>query len=108
MRRVLKAHRSEVLGVETWAKASALATGKGTERTGDELEAWLEQQVEIYQEKIRKAVGPKLASNPDMMARVMERYCGKNFPAVFHSAKQLGLMDMDQYADEFGPDEFDF
>jgi hypothetical protein len=104
MRRVLKAHRDDVIGVEQWSRASKIATGRGTVRTEDEHEAWLEGLVETYQEKVRRAVGNKLASNPDMMARVLARYCGNNLPAVFHSAKQLGLLEIDE--DEFSDSDF--
>lgn len=99
MRRILKKHGSEVLGMEVWAKASRHAAGKGMERSEDEMEVWLDQQATIFQEKIRVAVGTKLAVNPQMLARVLSKYCGNNLLSVFIAAKQMGLMDMEALED---------
>jgi hypothetical protein len=35
-----------------------------------------------------------------MMARVMTRHCGRNFGQVFLSAKQLGLIEVDEFDPE--------
>jgi hypothetical protein len=104
MRRVLAAHREEVIQVDEWSKAWKVATKRGEERTDEEHDEWIAMLVEQYQQKIHDAVGTKLSSNPEMMARVMARHCGRNFGQVFLAAKSLGLIEVD---DEFDP-EADF
>jgi len=102
MRRVLAAHH-DVVGIDEWAKAWKVATGRGEVRTDEEHEEYLNMLVEQYPEKIHKAVGTKLASNPEMMARVLSRHCGRNLGQVFQCAKQLGLIEVE---DEFDPADF--
>jgi hypothetical protein len=101
MRSVLAKHREEVVGVEAWAKASKIAAGRGTiERSEADQEEWLQQLAKGYEEKIRRACGPKLALNPDMLARVLGLYCGNNLSIVFRSAGQQGLLEIDDYGEE--------
>jgi ParB-like chromosome segregation protein Spo0J len=100
MRRVLASHQADVVQVDEWAKAWKIATKRGEERTEEEHEEYLNMLVEQYQQKIHDAVGTKLASNPEMMARVMARHCGRNFGQVFQSAKQLGLIEVDEFDPE--------
>jgi hypothetical protein len=100
MRRVLASHQADVVQVDEWAKAWKIATKRGEERTEEEHEEYLNMLVEQYQQKIHDGVGTKLASNPEMMARVMARHCGRNFGQVFQSAKQLGLIEVDEFDPE--------
>jgi hypothetical protein len=100
MRRVLAAHHDNVVGIDEWAKAWRVASGRGEVRTDEEHEEYLSMLVEQYQQKIHDAVGTKLASNPEMMARVMARHCGRNFGQVFQAAKALGLIEIDEFDPE--------
>jgi ParB-like nuclease domain len=80
MRRVLKAHYADVIEVDTWAKASRIASGKNHEWTESELEEKLRLQVAAFKERMFKEFGNKLSTNPDMMAHLLESYCGRNLP----------------------------
>ena len=91
MRRVLAAHHDNVVGIDEWAKAWRVASGRGEVRTDEEHEEYLSMLVEQYQQKIHDAVGTKLASNPEMIARVMARHCGRNFGQVFQAAPQMSF-----------------
>jgi ParB-like nuclease domain len=104
MRRVLKAHYEDVISVDTWAKASRIASGKNHEWSESELEEKLRLQVTAFKERMFKEFGNKLSTQPDMMAHVLESYCGRNLPNVFEACKAFGYLERE---DEFDP-EADF
>jgi hypothetical protein len=100
MRRLLKAHYVDVINVDTWSKASKIASGKNHEWTESELEEKLRLQVAAFKERMFKEFGNKLSTQPDMMAHVLESYCGRNLPQVFRACKAFGYLDMDELTDE--------
>jgi hypothetical protein len=100
MRRVLKAHYEDVINVDVWQKASRIASGKNHEWTEDEMAEKLRLQVASYKERMFAEFGNKLSTNPDMMAHVLEKYCGRNLPQVFRACKAFGYLDLDELTDE--------
>jgi ParB-like chromosome segregation protein Spo0J len=85
MRQVVRKLGSQAESCETWRKALRLSEKGKIELSDEELEAKLEAQVEAWAFRLSKAFGNKLQTNPDLAARVFDRYLGRAAPEVFKS-----------------------
>lgn len=106
MRRALKALGVEAADdCETWREARQQAEGKDgwTKMTEDEREARLAMIAEDWTRRIGKAVGSKMADNPELAAMALERYFGRRLPEVFRHLKDfVSEVDAEAPADEDG------
>ncbi len=83
MRSVMGKLGTDAASVETWRKALMLADKGKIVLDGEELEAKLEAQVEAWAHRLKKEFDNKLQTNPDLAARVLDRYLGRAAPEVF-------------------------
>lgn len=87
MRRALKALGAEAASdCETWREARQQAEGKEgwTGMTESERDARLAMIAEDWARRLGKAVGSKMANNPELAAMALGRYFGRRLPDVFH------------------------
>lgn len=83
MRKVLKALGEEAFDCDAWWKARNLAVGKaGLPLSDDELEERLEAQAIDYANRMAKTFSTKLAQNPELAARALNIYFGRNLPEL--------------------------
>lgn len=85
MRSVMKKLGDAAVGIDTWRKAMLQADKGKIVLEQDELEARLEAQVEAWAHRLSKEFGNKLQTNPDLAARVLDRYLGRGASEVFRS-----------------------
>lgn len=73
-----------------WWRAKRMADGiSTTSRTEDEEEAWLEQQAEHFAARLAEAFSTKLAANPEMAARALSIYFGRNLGRVVAELREM-------------------
>nr|WP_320143656.1 ParB/RepB/Spo0J family partition protein [uncultured Cohaesibacter sp.] len=106
MRKVMKALNDDANTFDSWWKAQQAAAGKLREQDEDfDQDAWLREQVAIYVDRMSKAHGTKLSSNPSLLALVLVDYCGRNAKSLYD---ELGMiLDLDP-ADEVDDEDTDF
>ncbi|WP_321448672.1 ParB/RepB/Spo0J family partition protein [uncultured Cohaesibacter sp.] len=106
MRKVMKALNDDANTFDSWWKAQQAAAGKLREQDEDfDQDAWLREQVAIYVDRMSKAHGTKLSSNPSLLALVLVDYCGRNAKSLYD---ELGMiLDLDP-ADEEDDEDTDF
>lgn len=92
MRKVISALGSEYLEDVTWKKAFREFNGKQITMDDDQIEEMLEQQIISYAARMAKEFSTKLAHNPTIAARTLDRYFGAKGPDVLYLwAEELGL-----------------
>ena len=106
MRKVMKALNNDANTFDSWWKAQQAAAGKLREQDEDfDQDAWLREQVAIHVDRMSKAHGTKLSSNPSLLALVLVDYCGRNAKSLYD---ELGMiLDLDP-ADEVDDEDTDF
>lgn len=100
MRRVLKVLGDKAFDCDRWWTARRLAKGKAIpDLTDEEQEAYLEQQAMDYARRLSKVFSTKLATNPDMAARVFNIYFGRKLPDLVHCLRDYVPEDDDRDSD---------
>ncbi len=80
-RKVRKALGEDAAEFSEWWRARRAAEGKVSEPpTDDEVEAMKEAQALVYADRIRKVVGNKLATNPEIGAMAISKLIGRRLP----------------------------
>jgi ParB-like chromosome segregation protein Spo0J len=73
----------------TWARARAAARGEdGDWWTDDEREEWMEQKANEIADRMAKALGTKLAQQPEITARALSIYFGRKLPDVYRELRE--------------------
>lgn len=87
----------------TWKAARKHAEEPEEERGSEE---WKEQQAEAYAEKLVKAFGNKLSTNPELAAMALQIYFGRKLPDLYHQLGEVMTEDEHQQVAEEGEDDF--
>jgi len=83
MRAAKKKLGDEVLKYPGWRLAQRAANGNDlTSMDGDEMEAWLDAQAQTYADRLSKAFGNKLSTNPELAARALDIHFGRKLKEV--------------------------
>ncbi|WP_336801282.1 ParB N-terminal domain-containing protein [Kaistia sp. MMO-174] len=102
MRRAAKDLGPDAFAYREWWQAQQAAKGKSSEPlTDDEQEAKLDAMAGEWADKLAKAFSTKLAQNPELAARALSHYFGRNL-------KQLVRHLSDQIDDDGEDDDSDF
>jgi ParB-like chromosome segregation protein Spo0J len=71
----------------SWWKARRMASGSPTlSMTEGEIEEWKEEEAQRWADKLSKALGNKLAGNPEIASRALEIHLGRKFDEVINEA----------------------
>lgn len=88
---------------KTWKEARKQAEEPEEDRGSEE---WKQQQAEAYAEKLAKAFGNKLSTNPELAAMALQIYFGRKLPDLYHQLGEVMTEDERQQAAEEGEDGF--
>jgi hypothetical protein len=98
MRRAVKDLGSEAFRHREWWQAQQAAKGKTSEPlTDDEQEAKLEAMAGQWADTLAKTFSTKLAQNPELAARALSHYFGRNLKQlVRHLSEHVGFDEADE------------
>jgi hypothetical protein len=83
MRDVKRTLGASAFDCRDWWRARQMAAGiSSTLRTDDEEEAWLQQQAEQFADRMSRAFSSTLSTNPELAARALAIYFGRNLGRV--------------------------
>ncbi|MCW4117058.1 ParB/RepB/Spo0J family partition protein [Aurantimonas sp. MSK8Z-1] len=90
MRRAFRTLGTEAYEIAGWwrARRAAFDGGGGIPNDIDE-EEWLNEQAQAHADKMAKAFSTKLAANPELMARTLEVYMGRNLLQLVRDLRGL-------------------
>lgn len=80
-----------------WHQARKLAEG-GKDEPSD-MEDWKEQMAEEYADRLAKAFGNKLSTNPELAAMAFQRYFGRKLPELYHALGE-GLSETEMASED--------
>lgn len=90
MREVKKKLGADAFECRDWWRAKQMADGiAASSRTEEEEEAWLEQQAEQFADRLAKTFSTKLAASPELAARALAIYFGRNLGRVVAELQEL-------------------
>jgi hypothetical protein len=98
MRRAVRDLGSDAFAYREWWQAQQAAKGKSSEPlTDDEQEAKLEAMAGQWADTLAKTFSTKLAQNPELAARALSHYFGRNLKQlVRHLSDQVGFDEPDE------------
>lgn len=83
MRRVKRKLEADAYTFDSWWQARQAADGNTYEELSeDEMEVWIDEQAQVFADRLAKACSTKLAQNPVVAARALEHYFGRKLPDV--------------------------
>lgn len=101
MRRVFRELGEDALSPRSWKEARRAVAGiEGFTWSEDEIDAHKEAQAQKYADRLTKAFGNKLATNPEIAARALDIYLGHRLGDV--------VREMGQYVEDSEGDNPDF
>jgi ParB-like chromosome segregation protein Spo0J len=88
MRTIKKALGAKADGCQSWWQARRMASGGSptANMSQDEIEEWKEEQAQRWADKLSRALGNKLAGNPEVASRALEIHLGRKFDDVIGEA----------------------
>lgn len=90
MRRAMKDLGAEAVSVESWWRAQRLAQGKASALlSDDEKEELLDARARDYADRMQRAFSNRLANNPEIAARALAIYFGRNLGDVWQEMKEF-------------------
>lgn len=80
----------DAFGCRDWWRAKQMADGiSPTSRTDDEEEAWLQQRAEQFADRMSRAFSSTLSTNPELAARALAIYFGRNLGRVVAELRDM-------------------
>lgn len=90
MRRALKTLGPDAFLYDAWWEAHAKAKGSlKSDDPVDDDDAWLEAKAQDYADRLAKTFTTKLARNPEIAARALSIYFGRNLPEVVENLQHF-------------------
>ncbi|MCK7616067.1 hypothetical protein [Roseibium sediminicola] len=106
MRRIKKALGDDAYEHESWWAARRAAEGKPiVTLSEDEMEEWMDEKAQRWADRLAKHFSTKMAQNPVIAARALERHFGRKLPELCRELDKLAPLD-DLAEDEYEPEDF--